>query len=248
MASSDKTINRTPNSVENFITYSWGTVRVFIDFIFFLIIGLVSSYVFEWGGMLTIWSDEGVQHSADMLAIEASYLRADFTKEILGFTPSDISNMVLAETRDFLDSAEFWNRYFTVFNQPNFIGDNTVIEYWKAFVRWSSPYFESAYNVTLVFMVRLSIIFLSLPLIVLFVFLCLVDGLCQRELRKDGGDRESTTKFHFFAKHIALSLFLPFVLYLASPVATHPNWVLVPIVMVVGLLVYFASANYKKYV
>ncbi len=95
---------------------------------------------------------------------------------------------------------------------------------------------------------RLSIFISSLPLGGTVLFVMMVDGLVQRDIRKFQAARESTFLFHrlsLLTRHLFYGLFL---IYMSLPwqVQSH-TFILIMIVMVSGLLMLLIK-HYKKYV
>lgn len=236
-----------PNAIERVYRYLWGLFKLVFITTLFLFVGVILSIIIEWIGMNFFWEDEGSLHAKNMLATEMQYLDADFSRQVAGISPSVLASKVAQNTKSRLDSNRRWRNLVYNLSLPVYQTDNVAVEYGKRIIRASEPYRSSAYDIMILYSVRVAVILMSLPLIALVTYAWVVDGLCQRELRKDGGGRESTSRFHLFAKYADIFLLAPFIFYLASPVATHPNWVLVPITIGVASLSYFGVSNYKKY-
>lgn len=248
MAEVSKSSSYEQNSIERVSGYFWGLFVFFFEAVFYLLAGLVGSILIEWFGMIFIWEDQGAQHAANMLAIESSYIELDFSREVLGVSPLALVNDAVFQTGEALRVDGGWRQsVIDLSTAPIYRTDGHIIEYTKIVMRYSRPYLSAANDIIIVYVLRMVIVFLSIPLIILTAFIWAIDGLCERELRKEGAGRESTTKYHFVQKYLSIFLLAPFIFYLASPVATHPNWVLAPISMAVGFLSYFAASNFKKY-
>ena len=104
----------------------------------------------------------------------------------------------------------------------------------------------AAYTV-LVFLVRLLVLTLSLPLFATAAFVGFVDGLVRRDVRRFGAERESAFVFHRARASLMPLLVLPWTLYLALPVSVHPLAVLLPGAALLGGAVNVAAATFKKY-
>jgi integrating conjugative element membrane protein (TIGR03747 family) len=101
---------------------------------------------------------------------------------------------------------------------------------------------------TVLFGVRLAITVLALPLFLALQFAAGVDGLVQRQIRKDCGGNESSALYHR-AKLYGISYLPPFAatLFLASPVAFDPALVLLPAAIGSAVLLRVQATYYKKY-
>ncbi len=96
--------------------------------------------------------------------------------------------------------------------------------------------------------IRLYIFILSFPLWFSVLFIMIVDGLAQRDIRKFQAARESTFLFHRL-KLLTENLFYSFFLiYMSMPIAIHPEAFLLPMVIVVSVLFMLSIKYYKKYV
>ncbi|PID63401.1 MAG: TIGR03747 family integrating conjugative element membrane protein [Gammaproteobacteria bacterium] len=247
MASRTRSDSLEPNAIER-VGFTLGRlVRFMFSSAAALLAGLVFSVIVEWVGMFTFWKDQGAAHAANMLQQELGYLEADFARRLYNATPRVAAEEVAAATSNWLNAHDGWFSRFSWLSDPVVRSDNTIVEYAKRAYGVLEPFISSAHDITVLYMVRLMIITFSVPLIMLTAFTGLMDGLCQRELRKDGGGRESATKFRFSTWLLYIGLFAPFIFYLASPFPTHPGLVLAPIALAVGVLVYMTASNYKKY-
>lgn len=95
---------------------------------------------------------------------------------------------------------------------------------------------------------RLFIFILNVPLILCLVFLAIVDGLGQRDVRKHQGSRESTFFFHRIKPLNAALFYLIFLVYMSMPLALYPTIILVPMAIILSVSVMLSVKSYKKYV
>jgi integrating conjugative element membrane protein (TIGR03747 family) len=96
--------------------------------------------------------------------------------------------------------------------------------------------------------IRLFIFILSFPLWLSVLFVMIVDGLVQRDIRKFQAARESTFLFHRL-KLLTENLFYSFFLiYMSMPIAIQPEALLLPTVIIVSVLFKLSIKYYKKYV
>lgn len=106
----------------------------------------------------------------------------------------------------------------------------------------------SAGNVTLTFLLRLSILLQALPLFVLTITIGLIDGLVRRDLRRFGAGHESGFVYHHARRMISSSLIATGLVWLALPFFLVPEYVFIPAATGIGLAVSMTGGSFKKYV
>ncbi len=205
MATSSSASSHRPNAIERVASFMWGGVRFVFMSTIFLLSGVILSIIVEWIGMNYLWEEEGSLHARNMLYSEIEFLEEDFSRQILGLSPRSLSQQAAVATAVWLRPGPTWGGFLASLKNPLYHTDNTAMEYGKRMMKSSEKYINSAHDIIVLYVVRMVIIFLSLPLILIVAFAWTIDGLCQRELRKDGGGRESTTKFHLINKYLARS-------------------------------------------
>jgi integrating conjugative element membrane protein (TIGR03747 family) len=99
----------------------------------------------------------------------------------------------------------------------------------------------------LVFLVRLLVLCLMVPLLLLAAFVGLVDGLVRRDIRRFGAGRESGFVYHRAKAAVVPLLVLPWIIYLALPVSLNPLLVLLPGAVLLGTAVSIVAGSFKKY-
>src|SRR3546814_246778 len=114
------------------------------------------------------------------------------------------------------------------------------------YVNVESNLIAAAYT-TLVFLVRLLVLCLTLPLFLMAAFVGLVDGLVRRDIRRFGAGRESGFIYHRARASLIPLAVLPWVTYLALPVSVNPLLILLPSAALLGVAVCIAAATFKKY-
>lgn len=102
-------------------------------------------------------------------------------------------------------------------------------------------------NVTLIFLLRLSILLQALSLLALTIIIGLIDGLVRRDLRRFGAGHESGFVYHHARRMISSSLIATGLAWLAVPVFFEPEFVLAPGAVVIGLISSLAFSAFKKY-
>ncbi|EBP3477704.1 TIGR03747 family integrating conjugative element membrane protein [Salmonella enterica subsp. arizonae] len=105
----------------------------------------------------------------------------------------------------------------------------------------------SAGNVTLTFLLRLSILLQALPLFVLTITIGLIDGLVRRDLRRFGAGHESGFVYHHAKRMISSSLAATGLILLSMPYVVEPEYVLIPGAILIGLAASVAVGAFKKY-
>jgi hypothetical protein len=95
-------------------------------------------------------------------------------------------------------------------------------------VGYARTYLIAAAYIVLVFLVRLLVLTLSLPLFLVAALTGLIDGLVRRDVRRFGAGRESGFVCHRAKAALLPLVTLPWVIYLALPVSVHPLWILLP--------------------
>ncbi len=112
---------------------------------------------------------------------------------------------------------------------------------------WVESYLIAAAFTTLVFIVRLMVLVLTLPLFLMAAFVGLVDGLVRRDIRRFGAGRESGFIYHRAKASLMPLAVLPWVIYLALPVSISPLLILLPSAVLLGLATDIAAGSFKKY-
>ena len=106
----------------------------------------------------------------------------------------------------------------------------------------------SAGNITLTFLLRLTILLQALPLFVLIIIIGLIDGLVRRDLRRFGAGHESGFVYHHARRMISSGLIATGLVWLAMPIFLVPEYVFIPAAAVIGLAVSITGGSFKKYV
>ncbi|HGG8853245.1 TIGR03747 family integrating conjugative element membrane protein [Enterobacter roggenkampii] len=105
----------------------------------------------------------------------------------------------------------------------------------------------SSENITLTFLLRLSILLQALPLFALAIIIGLIDGLVRRDLRRFGAGHESGFVYHHARRMIGSSLAATGIVWLALPVFFGLEYVLVLGAIANGMAISVAICTFKKY-
>lgn len=213
-----------------------------------LLFSLFMSIIMEWVGMFWWFADDyqGFEHSREMFQQELSYLNASAKEGALDTYASVKANHYVqsAISFAFIDSGFMdWLRASYVVETD----DNTIVAYLKSFQAAIYDYLIAMVYTTMTFMVRVTILTLSLPVFLLFGIVGLSDGLMKRDLRRFTGGHESS-----FVYHIAKGFSLPFlvlgwIVYLAMPISLHPNYVITPFAAAFAFAIFITASKFKKY-
>ena len=218
----------------------------FMGMIWTLFAGLFISIIIEWVGITFIWPDEGYRHSQEMFNTEVRYLRTDFRASLLVTSEAELTSYISQVNKvsyEYLFMRTGVADFLRALNRPPAPSDPWTIE----LGRWAQDYLLSLVFITQLYVVRLIIIVLSIPMFLLFIAYGFVKGLNQRAIRTWCGGRESGTRYHW-GKYALIGLFsIPFLIYLAYPDTIHPSVVLVPSGACIAWLVYYVVSNYKKH-
>lgn len=197
-----------------------------------ILVALFFNILIELGGIfINYWKLPGAAHSTYMLRQELTWINADF-QDVLG---SPAENSVRF-------SNAVYQGLFVWFGHDlakNLLNLNEVAPV--------AAYIKAAITIIQLFSVRLVVILFSLPVFFVFSLVAFVDGLMVRDLRRFGGDRESSYIWHYVVNTIKPLVITPFVLYLASPWSIHPNYVVLPFAFALSLAVWLSTAKFKKY-
>ncbi len=216
-------------------------------FIMFLFMTLLLAIVIEWIGMFWWWSDEGVHHARRMMERETSFLSEDFQQSLLASHPAVFA-------RWFADNFYYWGFEWTgvasgirfLATQPPYdAGQGRLFSHQLYLVL--EPFVVSAVLMTQTFALRLAVLILASPVFVLFAAVGFADGLMRRDLRRWGGGRESSVA-HGAARAFIIPLIMaPWMIYLALPFSLHPNFIILPCAVALGVAICVTSATFKKY-
>jgi integrating conjugative element membrane protein (TIGR03747 family) len=98
-----------------------------------------------------------------------------------------------------------------------------------------------------IFGVRLAILMGTVPLFLLVWVLGLVDGLTQRHIRRACAGRESSSMYHRAKFFQFAGLAMGAMVYLMWPLSIRPEWIVIPLALLTGLLARVQWTYLKKY-
>ncbi|HCL5311213.1 TPA: TIGR03747 family integrating conjugative element membrane protein [Salmonella enterica] len=211
-----------------------------------LFASLLLSLLVEYAGLVFWWPEQGAQHARTMMETELRFLSADFTRSLVMSQPSVTVMSWVREGYRWL--AENIMPAGTLNNGNS---GNLFTQMAAASGTWLAVQFrvflEATLYITVVFVVRVSILLLSLPLFVMAAAVAMVEGLSLRDLRRYGAGYESSFLYHHARGLIKPSLVYPCMAYLSWPAAAYPNAFLLPSAMLFGMVLTVQASTFKKY-
>lgn len=222
----------------------WHIVGILLASLFF-------SLLIEYVGLIFWWPEQGSLHARGMMETELGYLSSNFTRSLF-FSEPAVTAMAwinLGYHWIFVDSG-----FIGFISQGTVAGGgaNTLLtEEISALGNWLlthlRDFLQATVYITVVFIVRVLILVLSVPLFVMVVMVAMVEGLSRRDLRRYGAGYESSFLYHHAKRFIRPSVIYPCMLYLAWPTAIYPNLVLLPAALLLGASVTVLMSTFKKY-
>jgi integrating conjugative element membrane protein (TIGR03747 family) len=212
---------------------------------------LLLCILIECVGMHFFWPDQGWRHAQGMLHYELDQLSTHFTRSALVQEPGRTAHRLVEQGYDWLfvkSGLLDWIRDASAQASAGSHRPTKDFRYYigLVYVNLESYLIAAAYT-TLVFLVRLLVLCLTLPLFLMAAFVGLVDGLVRRDIRRFGAGRESGFIYHRARASLIPLAVLPWVTYLALPVSVNPLLILLPSAALLGVAVCIAAATFKKY-
>ncbi|CDL84336.1 TIGR03747 family integrating conjugative element membrane protein [Xenorhabdus cabanillasii] len=218
----------------------------------FVVMSWLFSLLLEYLGMTFFWPEQGAAHSQTMMNTELQFLSTGFTRSLLLSEPDQTIPGWLAQVYQwlFVDSGFInWiqgQRHYQRQNNNDFMREfNTIRLSLLAHLR---EYWLATVFITMVTLIRLTILVLSFPLFVMVILVALVDGLGRRDLRRYGAGYESSFVYHHAKRGIRPACTVPCVLYLSWPDVVHPTVILLPAALLLGMAVVITTSMFKKYI
>lgn len=205
----------------------------------------------EWIGMHLFWPEQGWRHAQGMVSYELDQLSTGFTRSVVLQEPGPTAHRLVERTHEWIFRKTGLPEW--VSNAPaRARGDSHSaardFRYYLAqvYVHLEDYLIAAAYTL-LVFLVRLLVLCLTLPLFLMAAFVGFVDGLVRRDIRRFGAGRESGFVYHRAMATLMPLIVLPWGLYLALPVSVSPLLILLPTAVLLGVAVDVATGSFKKY-
>jgi len=202
----------------NFITWMITTIVVAV------IVELIGSY---W------W---GHHHSQEILEKELSYVGTFQRNLLTGYYPSDIAKNFVSKVDAFIS-----------FTHLQAISDSLATKTHSAAALFASYGIQTFINTLFIFALRLSVCASAMTGFILVAIVSAIDGLVERDIRRACGGIESAIVYHRAKRLIMPLIFISFGIYMGSPVSIHPTVVFVPVMLAVGVSIYYTTSRFKKY-
>lgn len=199
----------------------------------YLVFGLVVSIAVEWSGLYFNWWEFGPEHSLGMLHKELDYASVSVR---FAFVDGGGESWTASALQYYIFSIQF------VFYWASEVGS-----YLGADSQSLTAYTDSAINIGLVYALRLLLIVASVPLFIMVFIWAFVDGLVERDLRRFGAGRESSTIFEGARKSVFPLLVIPYLIYLSFPTSINPMFIIAPSAILQAFLYRLLFSKYKKY-
>ncbi|EAU6350949.1 TPA: TIGR03747 family integrating conjugative element membrane protein [Salmonella enterica subsp. enterica serovar Muenchen] len=211
-----------------------------------LFASLLLSLLVEYAGLVLWWPEQGAQHARTMMETELRFLSADFTRSLVMSQPSVTVMSWVREGYRWLAENIMPAGTLNNGNSGNLF-TQTVAASGTWLAEQLRVFLEATLYITVVFVVRVSILLLSLPLFVMAAAVAMVEGLSLRDLRRYGAGYESSFLYHHARGLIKPSLVYPCMAYLSWPAAAYPNAFLLPSAMLFGMVLTVQASTFKKY-
>ncbi len=212
---------------------------------------LLISITIECVGMYFFWPDEGWHHASSMLDYELAQLSAHFTRSAIVQEPGRTAHWLVEQAYDWIFVKSGLSQWIVEASEQASApahGAARDFHYYISLVYvWTESYLIAAAFVLLVFIVRLLVLVLTLPLFLLAAFAGLVDGLVRRDIRRFGAGRESGFVYHRAKASLMPLAVLPWVIYLALPISISPLLILLPSAIALGIAMDVFAGSFKKY-
>ncbi len=196
-----------------------------------LLASVVLSILLEWLGMRFFWPELGVEHAYATLNAERDYLHADFGASLFEYSAVDLIKQF---------SAKAYEELFVASGIEQGVA-------WAAQKIGFATYIQVVPLVAQIFLLRLMILLFSMPVFLLFAVVGASTGLTLRDIRRWSGGREFGRVYHRARSTMPWAFAMSWVLYLTWPVSIHPNAIVLPCAVLLGLNVAITAATYKKY-
>lgn len=230
-----------------------GFIGKTLDLIFkvigLLLFSALMSIIIEWIGMVFFYPEQGYtgyEHAEEMMRKEISYLGSSLDGDSLNGEAVQAASGKVTDVVNFLFIDSGIVDMLTSAKTPD-ANDSKFVRLVKGLIAEYYNYFMAAIYILIMFLIRLSILVLSIPAFLLFGLVGVSDGLMQRDLRRWCGGNESGYIYHWAKRFAMPVLIMAWVIYLAIPSSIHPNFIITPFAVLFGLVLMVMASKFKKY-
>ncbi len=230
-----------------------GFIGKTLDLIFkvigLLLFSALMSIIIEWIGMIFFYPEQGYtgyEHAEEMMRKEISYLGSSLDGDSLNGEAVQAASGKVTDVVNFLFIDSGIVDMLTSAKTPE-ANDGKFVRLVKGLIAEYYNYFMAAIYILIMFLIRLSILVLSIPAFFLFGLVGVSDGLMQRDLRRWCGGNESGYIYHWAKRFAMPILIVAWVIYLAIPSSIHPNFIITPFAVLFGLVLMVMTSKFKKY-
>lgn len=225
------------------------TIDLIFKIIGLLLFSALISIIIEWVGMMFFYQEQGYsgyEHAEEMMRKEISYLDSSLDGDSINGDAVQAASSRVTDVVNFLFIDSGIVDMLSAARNPSG-NDSKFVRFFKGLIAEYYNYFMAAIYILIMFLIRVSILILSIPAFMLFGLVGVSDGLMQRDLRRWCGGTESGYVYHW-AKRFALPvLILAWVVYLSIPNSIHPNFIITPFAVLFGLVLMVMTSKFKKY-
>ncbi len=211
-----------------------GPLKLLWHLFLYLFFSIILSTVIDYAGMWFEWW--GKDHQLKVLSSDIVYLGNNFTISIFGRSPAELAITISQFIKDYLTFHQY-------FDYSDFYFFRLV----AAGLRVIAPIWQSLVLSTMVIGVRCFIICMSISFFIIVAIVAAVDGLVERELRKEGGGIEQSKLYHHAKAWVGRVIVVTPILYLSWPDRINPGIVILPSALIFGLATYVTFSTYKKH-
>ncbi|MBL5862113.1 TIGR03747 family integrating conjugative element membrane protein [Serratia fonticola] len=212
---------------------------------------LILSILIECIGIYFFWPEQGWHHAQTMLDYELGQLTSHFTQSLVVQEPGRSAQKIVGEAYDWIFvkmGLQEWISDAAKQARSGSFSQTRDFRYYMGLVYVHvETYLIAAAYMLLVFLIRLLVLCLTLPLFLMAAFVGLVDGLVRRDIRRFGAGRESGFLYHRAKASLMPLAVLPWVIYLSLPISVSPLLILLPSAVLLGLAMDIAVGSFKKY-
>ena len=214
-----------------------------------LLVSLLFSLVVEYIGIAFFRPEQGAEYSHRVMLAEQSYFAAEFTQSLLLSAPvTTVQDGIAQLCRWLFTESGFirWMNSTPVEKSGNGVTDG--LNAWRTQIaEVGYPYLMATVHVTQIFLMRVTILMLSVPLFIMAAVVGFTDGMVRRDLRRYGAASESSFLYHHGKRAVKPALYIPCILYLSAPFTVWPNLFILPAALLTGLAISITAGSFKKY-